>query len=403
MNNKLPLKEAIENVLQCLKDVGHTESYIIDMRRTFNRLLRLAKQRGDTFFSEELASSFLEDNKNSKTGEYCHNRFLAHNRCVRYLWSYLDTGKAVIQKYHELVGTDISVGFLESLALYDLQEEASGLSTSSLIKNRRPIRYLLEYMTAVGYRQLSDIKPGDTIKAIGDMLENHYDPTSLVTAISGMRRFYEMFPELQPYRLEIPSRMPRKRSIIDVYTEEEQEKISARLSSPEISRRDASICLLSFETGVRSVDICNLRLSDVDWKHDVINIVQSKTGKPLKLPLRSSYGNAMADYLLDERPHCDTDYFFLSVKAPYVKLNTTWHIIKAIVSAASVATEGRLTGTRMFRHNAATSMLRNGVPLPAIAEELGHRSQDSTMVYLSTDQKTMASLTLSLPKGGGEN
>jgi len=121
------------------------------------------------------------------------------------------------------------------------------------------------------------------------MLDKHYAPTSLVTAISGMRRFYEMFPELQPFRLEIPSRMPRKRSIIDVYSEEEQNKISVRLFSPNISRRDAAICLLSFETGLRSVDICNLRLRHVDWKHDTIHIVQSKTQRPINLPLRTSY------------------------------------------------------------------------------------------------------------------
>ena len=104
--------------------------------------------------------------------------------------------------------------------------------------------------------------------------------------------------------------------------------------------------------------------------------------------------------ILEERPSCDKSYFFLSVKAPYVKLKTTWHIVKAVVSAAGVETEGRLTGTRMFRHNAASSMLRKGVPLSAIAEELGHRSQDSTMVYLSTDQETMSSLTLPVPKRG---
>ena len=255
-------------------------------------------------------------------------------------------------------------------------------------------------MTSLGYEKLADIQHGDTIAAIEDMLEKHYDPTSLVTAISGMRRFYEMFPELRPYRLEIPSRMPRKRSIIDVYSEEEQDKIASRLSSPDISRRDAAICLLSFETGLRSVDICNLKLGDVDWKHDVIHIVQSKTGRPLNLPIRSSYGNAMVDYLLKERPACNENYFFLSVHAPYVKLNTTWHIVRAVVSAAGVETSGRLVGTRMFRHNAASTMLRKGVPLPAIAEELGHKCQDSTMVYLSTDKKTMSSLTLPLPKEG---
>lgn len=252
----------------------------------------------------------------------------------------------------------ISEGLARALSLYDQKEEASGLSQASLVKNRRPIRYLLEYMTSLGYEKLSDIQPGDTIAAVEDMLEKHYDPTSLVTAISGMRRFYEMFPEIQQYRLEIPARMPRKRSIIEVYSEEEQNRISDMLSSPDISRR------------------------------------------PLNLPIRSSYGNAMVDYLLKGRPACSEDYFFLSVKAPFVKLNTTWHIVQSVVSAAGVETTGSLVGTRMFRHNAASTMLRKGVPLPAISEELGHKNPDSTMVYLSTDQETMSSLTLPLPKEG---
>jgi site-specific recombinase XerD len=402
MNNKLTLEKAIEEVLQCQKEASHTESYLIDMRRTYNRLFKLANQHGNIYFSEELASLFLEDNKRYGTGEYRHERFLAHNRCIRFLRTYLENGYATIEKYHEPIDSFISDNLLNALKLYDQSEEESGLSDSSLTKNRRPIRYLLEFMTSLGYQQISDIRHGDTIRAIEDMLDKHYDPTSLVTAISGMRRFYKLFPELKPFRLEIPSRMPRKRSIIDVYSEEEQEKISVRLSSSDPSRRDAAICLLSFETGLRSVDICNLRLGDMDWKHNTIHIIQSKTQRPINLPLRISYGNAMAEYLLTERPSSALDYFFLSVNAPHIRLKTTWHIVKTVVSSAGVETNGRLTGTRMFRHNAASSMLRKGIPLPVIAEELGHRSQDSTMVYLSTDQETMSSLTLPTPMGGME-
>lgn len=400
MNNSITLREAINSVLECQRENGHSDSYLVDLQKTYNRLLDHSEQLGTEYLTDKLVTQFLSDNKSSRSGEYRHERFLAHNRCIRFLESYLETGKVSINKFHEPVGQVISDGFTEALVLYDQAEEASGLSQASLVKNRRPIRYLLEYMTSLGYQKLSDIQPGDTIKAIEDMLDKHYDPTSLVTAISGMRRFYEMFPEIRQFRLEIPSRMPRKRSIIDVYSEDEHEKIAAFLSSSDISRRDAAICLLSFETGVRSVDICNLRLSDVDWKHNVIHIVQSKTQRPLNLPIRSSYGNAMVDYLLKERPHCKEDYFFLSANAPYVRLNTTWHIVRAVVSAAGVETAGRLTGTRMFRHNAASTMLRKGVPLPAISDELGHKCQDSTMVYLSTDQKTMSSLTLPLPKVG---
>lgn len=54
----------------------------------------------------------------------------------------------------------------------------------------------------------------------------------------------------------------------------------------------------------------------------------------------------------------------------------------------------------MFRHNAASTMVRKGIPLPIIAEELGHKSQDSTMVYISTDHIKLSSLTLPVPKGG---
>ena len=400
MSKKITLKEAIEGVLICQKNNGHTESYLYCLQIAYNRLIRHADALGIDYLSEDLVERFLADNKSSSTGKYRHARFLEHYRCIRFLRSFLETGKVSIKKYHEPVTENISDGLAQALQLYDQTEEASGISQASLIKNRRPIRYLLKFMTALGYEELSDIQPGDTIAAIEDMLEKHYDPTSLVTAISGMRRFYEMFPELQQYRLEIPSRMPRKRSIIDVYSEEEHSSISDYLFSADISRRDAAICLLSFETGMRSVDICSLRLCDVDWKHSLIHIVQSKTRRPLNLPIRSSYGNAMVEYLLKERPQCDDDHFFLSVNAPYVKLNTTWHIVKAAVTAAGIATEGRLTGTRMFRHNAASKMLRKGVPLPAISEELGHKSQDSTMVYLSTDQETMSSLTLPLPKEG---
>ena len=111
--------------------------------------------------------------------------------------------------------------------------------------------------------------------------------------------------------------MIRERTIIDTYTEEEQEKIKAVLFSDDITRRDAAIGLLCFETGLRAVDIKKMKLTDIDWKHNVIHIIQSKTKEPLNLPLRSSYGNAMVDYLLSERPECESEVFFLSAIHPF--------------------------------------------------------------------------------------
>ena len=142
MNNSITLKEAI------------------DLKRTYGRPLSHAEQLGTECLTAELTTQFLVDNKSSRSGKYRHERFLAHNRCIRFLESYLETRKVSIKKFHEPVGEAISDGFAEALILYDQAEEASGLSQASLIKNRRPIQYLLEYMTALGYQKLSDIKPG---------------------------------------------------------------------------------------------------------------------------------------------------------------------------------------------------------------------------------------------------
>ena len=400
MNKKTTLEEAVQGAFQFQKNAGYTTITLEGMNCVYNRLLKLAKKRGDLYLSDELTEAFLKDCLDSKNHCYSRVKHNAHRRCIRWITQFIETGTTFIKRYSKPITLDITEEFKESLKIYDISEKSSGLSESSLVKNRRPIRYLLEYMTKLGYNQLSDIKHGDTINAIQEMLEKHYSPSSLITAICGMRRFYRMFDELHPFCLEIPARIPRKRDIIDTYTEEEQDKIYAYLISNQCSSRDIAICLLSFETGIRSVDICNLKLENIDWKHDMIHIVQSKTQRALNLPLRSSYGNAIMNYVLNERPKSDLPYVFLSANMPYSKLNVTWHIVKNSIESAGVTTTNRLTGTRMFRHNVASTMVKRGIPLPVIAEELGHKSMDSTMVYISTNQQKLSTLTLPLPKGG---
>jgi len=66
---------------------------------------------------------------------------------------------------------------------------------------------------------------------------------------------------------------------------------------------------------------------------------------------------------------------------------------------AGISNTGRISGSRMTRHNAASSMLRSGVPMADISAVLGHTDPNFVSVYLSTDETTMASCTLPLPGG----
>ncbi len=259
------------------------------------------------------------------------------------------------------------------------------------------------YLEDRGYTALSQVRNGDITVFIVLVCQEHYAPTSLGAHITGLRRLVSIFPELEGYASEIPENLLKKQDITPVYTEDEYERVSQYLTESGLSERNRAIYLIAFETGLRAVDICKLKLSDIDWKHDTFHIRQEKTGKALAIPIRPALGNALAAYLLEERPPSDSSYVFLRSVAPYHPLTDhsgIYNILRQVLAEAGVEPDGRISGTRMTRHSYASRMLRNGIPLSVISEALGHSSPNSTLRYLSTDSRTMAECTLPLPKGG---
>ena len=151
---------------------------------------------------------------------------------------------------------------------------------------------------------------------------------------------------------------------------------------------------------MRSIDIINLKLSDIDWRNDTISIVQQKTGQPLVLPLVPEVGNAIATYIMQERPESDLPYVFLRSQAPYKQLtshSSCWRISANAMKSACVRQEkGTQKGLRVFRYSLATTLLAEGVPVPIIASILGHSSKESTNIYLSVDEVHLKECALGL-------
>jgi integrase len=247
--------------------------------------------------------------------------------------------------------------------------------------------------------------PGD-IRDFVLHLYNHgyFKPSTITSGLSGLKRFLSLYPKAEHLTMELPSRFPRERKIMEIYSEDEKAAINRVLSEDNtLTKRDKAISLLLLETGLRGVDICNIRLPDIDWNKDVIYIKQQKTGHFLNIPLRQSYGNVIAEYILSERPACKSDYLFVRELAPFSRLDGEGASIRTIMlkveALACVTNKSRSVGSRTTRHNAASSMLRSGVPMADISAVLGHQDPNIVSVYLSTDENTMASCTLPLPGG----
>ena len=150
--------------------------------------------------------------------------------------------------------------------------------------------------------------------------------------------------------------------------------------------RDHAILLLLARLGLRGGDIVTLSLNDIDWQEGTLR-VRGKGRREFRLPLPQDVGDALLVYLETWRPQVAIGRAFLCVNAPYRPFATSTSVSNivrfALCRAGIVNPPSR--GAHLLRHSAATSMLRAGATLDAIATVLRHRSSDTTAHYAKVD------------------
>ena len=396
----------IQKILDEMKTKKFSIRTIKNYCIVFNRLKHLADDMGTDSPTEELFTAFQNDSYTS-TWEFKKARF--HKRCIKLLRTVSKTGKPDwsrkrLEDTASLITEPSPCYLLES---FIDRLNSKGFAVNTICGYKRMVTYFLVFCQEKGYTGLDNLQTDDLSTFIISLYQKGcFKPTTITSTLSGLRLFLTDYECTKQFLTELPVHLPRERKIIEVYDENEITAINEVLASGNLSKRDAAICRLLLETGLRGIDVCKLRLTDIDWRKDIIQIIQHKTGSPLIVPLRESYGNLIADYLLHERPDCSSEYVFLRSLAPYEQLTVgaIWRILSLMDQTAGIKKHGRFSGSRMTRHNAASAMLRSGVPMSDISAVLGHKDPNVVSVYLTTDSVTLRACTLPLPpvRKGGE-
>ena len=158
-------------------------------------------------------------------------------------------------------------------------------------------------------------------------------------------------------------------------------------------RRNYAMLLLAATYGLRSCEIRALRLDDIRWDDDEITIFAPKTRRSRKLPLTRPVGEAILDYLREERPPSHHRQIFLSSQPPrgplHSKLNQ-W--LNQCFDRAGIEAPRR--GFHTLRHSLAVHLLRNGETLKSIGDVLGHRSPDTTFIYTKLHLEELRTVAL---------
>ncbi len=163
-------------------------------------------------------------------------------------------------------------------------------------------------------------------------------------------------------------------------------------------RRDYAMFLLIASYGLRISEVAGLQLDDIDWRGGRLRAPRPKASAPLVLPLTDEVGAALLDYLRNARPHLPSRRVFLRVRAPAGPIKHT-AVINAFEAWASRSPAPVATRRpHALRHSLAVHLLRQGTSLKAIGDVLGHRSIESTCVYLRLHVADLRDAALDLPR-----
>ncbi len=163
-----------------------------------------------------------------------------------------------------------------------------------------------------------------------------------------------------------------------------------------VGLRDHAILQLLATYGLRSSEIRNLRIEDIDWRAESIRIRHTKTRACSFLPLMAPVGEAVLAYLRAGRPATDAREVFIRARAPYRKLGMLANAVRRRLRDAGVKPPGK-SGPHIFRHARAVEMLRAAVPQRVIGDLLGHRSTESTAPYLKLATEDLRAIALDVP------
>jgi integrase/recombinase XerD len=177
--------------------------------------------------------------------------------------------------------------------------------------------------------------------------------------------------------------------------EEASQLVKACLSSTPSERRNRMVVLLLYGCGLRTKELCDLRVPDINVQRKELLVRAGKGDRQRIVPLPEMVYTELLAYL-QERGGKRGPLFRTEAKGRPLKANDICGIIRRASERAGITWE---ITPKTLRHSYATHLMDRGVDLAVIAKLMGHRSPAETGVYLHVlkDRTRRAVNRLNLP------
>lgn len=152
----------------------------------------------------------------------------------------------------------------------------------------------------------------------------------------------------------------------------------------ESNKRNIAITYLILSTGIRRAECADIKLNDINFNTNKLTIYSGKGSKQRTVLLNSKVIEILKEYINTDRnnyKHSNSPYLFISSKSDRIANET----INAIMKPYN---NGNIT-PHMLRHFWASNALSNDMNIVEVANNLGHSSIQTTMIYTHPKESDM--------------
>ena len=169
---------------------------------------------------------------------------------------------------------------------------------------------------------------------------------------------------------------------LEIFSQAQIKELYNACPNTLIGIRQKAMLGLCYGCGLRSSEACNLELKDIWWDRELLQVRHSKTKQSRLVPIASPVLDNLYFYAQEVRPllqeHSNLSYYLLTLRGGKMSHQTLYKSFHRLLEC----TDYPLTGLHSLRHSIASHLAASGMPSEQIAQLLGHKTLDSTQIYV---------------------
>lgn len=189
-------------------------------------------------------------------------------------------------------------------------------------------------------------------------------------------RYYYRYVGLPTRAVKLPS-LKKDARLPDILNKAELKKLFV---APTLLKHRILLMLI-YSAGLRSSELINLKIADIDFERSSIHIRRSKYNKDRIVPLSLYMAVGLQKYLALEQPL--TWLFNGKLLGSTYSSKAIARVMREAVKEAGIS---KSVTVHSLRHSYATHLIEDGLNIITVKDLLGHSKIETTMVYLHIAQ-----------------